>query len=172
MIAAGAKPEFFGVPGAAEYAFPLYSVVDAERLRLHLQHLLQDASQSDEGALHVVVVGGGPTGVETSGAVAELMVALSGVAGGPPPGRVTLVDRGAAVLGAFSTKSQEYAAKRLGDTGVEIMLGSGVASVHAITWNSTTGSTIDTRTVVWGGGESAAAIVEGHGTADRPRRTT
>jgi NADH dehydrogenase len=163
VIAAGAKPEFFGVPGAAEYAFPLYSVVDAERLRLHLQHLLQDASQSDEGALHVVVVGGGPTGVETSGAVAELMVALGGVAGGPPPGRVTLVDRGAAVLGAFSTKSQEYAAKRLGDTGVEIMLGSGVASVHSDHLELDDGSTIDTRTVVWGGGESAAAVVKGTG---------
>ena len=36
-MAAGARPNFFGVPGAAEHAFPLYSVADAERLRLHLQ---------------------------------------------------------------------------------------------------------------------------------------
>jgi NADH dehydrogenase len=42
-MAAGARPNFFGVPGAAEYAFPLYSVADAERLRLHLQGLLQAA---------------------------------------------------------------------------------------------------------------------------------
>ena len=39
VIAAGARPNFFGVPGAAEHAFPLYSVADAERLRLHLQRL-------------------------------------------------------------------------------------------------------------------------------------
>ena len=42
-MAAGARPNFFGVPGAAEHAFPLYSVADAERLRLHLQRLLQAA---------------------------------------------------------------------------------------------------------------------------------
>ena len=41
VIAAGARPNFFGVPGAAEHAFPLYSVADAERLRLHLQELLR-----------------------------------------------------------------------------------------------------------------------------------
>ena len=41
VMAAGARPNFFGVPGAAEHAFPLYSVADAERLRLHLQQLLQ-----------------------------------------------------------------------------------------------------------------------------------
>ena len=37
VMAAGARPKFFGVPGAAEHAFPLYSVADAERLRLHLR---------------------------------------------------------------------------------------------------------------------------------------
>ena len=80
VMAAGARPNFFGVPGAAEHAFPLYSVADAERLRLHLQRLLQEAMDGaappEPGALDVVVVGGGPTGVETTGALAELMQAL------------------------------------------------------------------------------------------------
>ena len=49
VMAAGARPNFFGVPGAAEHAFPLYSVADAERLRLHLQGLLQAAM--DDAAL-------------------------------------------------------------------------------------------------------------------------
>ena len=44
VMAAGARPNFFGVPGAAEHAFPLYSVADAERLRLHLQGLLREAA--------------------------------------------------------------------------------------------------------------------------------
>ena len=44
VLAAGARPNFFGIPGAAEHAFPLYSVADAERLRLHLQRLLQAAA--------------------------------------------------------------------------------------------------------------------------------
>ena len=69
VVAAGARPNFFGVPGAAEHSFPLYSVADAERLRIHLQHLLQaaleDEATAQPGQLDVVVVGGGPTGVET-----------------------------------------------------------------------------------------------------------
>jgi NADH dehydrogenase len=66
VMAAGARPNYFGVPGAAEHAFPLYSVADAERLRLHLQHLLQEAmaggGSAEPGALDVVVVGGAQPG--------------------------------------------------------------------------------------------------------------
>ena len=61
VMAAGARPNFFGVPGAAEHAFPLYSVADAERLRLHLQGLLlaamDDAASREPGSIDVVVVG-------------------------------------------------------------------------------------------------------------------
>lgn len=60
VLAAGAQPNFFGVPGAREHSFPLYSVVDAERLRRHLQQQLREHS-STEGAtggepLTVIVV--------------------------------------------------------------------------------------------------------------------
>ncbi len=117
VMAAGARPNFFGVPGAAEYAFPLYSVADAERLRLHLQGLLQaamgDAASRDPGSIDIVVVGGGPTGVETTGALAELMLALHKSGGLAVPGQITLVDLGDALLGQFSDKAHEYALKKL-----------------------------------------------------------
>jgi NADH dehydrogenase len=160
VIAAGAQPEFFGVPGAAEHAFPLYSVTDAERLRLHLQQLLE----AGEG-LDVVVVGGGPTGVEITGALTELMTALAATDRLPTPGRVTLVDRGSALLGPFSDKSHEYAHQRLAKHGAEIRLETGVSSVHADRVELDDGTTVPTRTVVWGGGESAAPIVSKAGLA-------
>ena len=50
VMAAGARPNFFGVPGAEEHAFPLYSVADAERLRRHLQQLLEDAMSAEGSA--------------------------------------------------------------------------------------------------------------------------
>jgi NADH dehydrogenase len=108
VMAAGARPNFFGVPGAAEHAFPLYSVADAERLRLHLQGILQaamdDAASREPGSIDVVVVGAGPTGVETTGALAELMLALRESGRLVTPGQITVVDRGDALLGQFSDK--------------------------------------------------------------------
>jgi NADH dehydrogenase len=162
VMAAGAIPNFFGVPGAAEHAFPLYSVVDAERLRRHLRGLLAEAMGADagpaEGQLDVVVVGGGPTGVETTGALSELMLALGKSGRLDSPGRVTLVDRGPALLLQFSGKAHDYALRKLNEVGASVRLDTGVAAVHPDRVELDDGTSIAARTVVWGGGESASAI--------------
>jgi NADH dehydrogenase len=169
VVAAGAQPNFFGVPGASEHAFPLYSVADAERLRLHLQRLLQralaDQQSRAEGDIDVVVVGGGPTGVETTGALAELMLALHTTGRLEVPGRVTLVDRGHALLGQFSGKAHDYALGKLTAAGADVRLGVGVTAVHPTRVELDDGTTVATRTVVWGGGESGAAIASDAGPA-------
>jgi len=76
VLGLGAQVEFFGVDGAPEHAFPLYGVADAVRLRKHILSAWEaadrDPSLVADGALNVVVVGGGPTGVESAGALAEL----------------------------------------------------------------------------------------------------
>ena len=76
IIAAGAGTNFFGVPGAAEHSLPLYSLADALALRNHLLARVEWAhAHPDEAdaALTWVIVGGGPTGVEMAGALAELV---------------------------------------------------------------------------------------------------
>ena len=156
VMAAGARPNFFGVPGAAEHAFPLYSVADAERLRLHLQGLLRaavdDAASREPGSIDVVVVGAGPTGVETTGALAELMLALRESRRLVAPGQITVVDRGDALLGQFSDKAHEYALEKLTEAGAQVRLGVGVTAVHPDGVEFDDGSAISARTVVWGGG--------------------
>jgi NADH dehydrogenase len=147
-------------------------VADAERLRRHLQGQIRAATEDQttedragehDGMLDVVVVGGGPTGVETTGALVELMAALEATAQTPYAGRITLVDRGDALLGAFADKAHTYAHHKLTTAGAEIRLGVGVAAVHRDRVELTDGSTIPARTVVWGGGESAALIAQGAG---------
>ena len=165
VVAAGAQPQYFGVPGAAENAFALYAVSDAERLRLHLQDRLRLVTERppDGDPPHVVIVGGGPTGVETAGALAELMAAATATGRLPGGGSVILVDRGPTVLGAFSEHSRSYAHDRLTKDGVQLRLGTGVAAVHPDRVDLTDGTTVRTSTVIWAGGESAAPIVEDSG---------
>src|SRR3546814_768216 len=76
VLAGGATVNHFGTPGAAEHGFALYTLDDAVRLRNHIVERFEaadrDPASIDDGALTFVVVGGGPTGVETAGALAEL----------------------------------------------------------------------------------------------------
>jgi NADH dehydrogenase len=134
-------------------------VNDAERLRSHAVTLLDDSSLNpalvDRGSMTFVVVGGGATGVESAGAIAEALrdvvpdrySALSDAA------KVHIVDLGDALLAPFSERAHKYAAKRLAQDGVEIHLGVGVKEVRADRVVLTDGSEIVTRTAVWGGGE-------------------
>ena len=109
--------------------------------------------------MNFVVVGAGATGTEISGALAELIRDVM-------PGeyhdldvskaRVILVDLGDAVLGAFSAKAHEYAAKALEHDGVELRLGTAVKEIHPGHVLLSDGETIETRCVIWGGGLQAS----------------
>ena len=80
IVAAGSTTNYFGIEGADDFAFPLYTLEDAVRLRNHLLSLYEAADAVpelvDDGVLNFVVVGGGPTGVEVAGAMSELVAKL------------------------------------------------------------------------------------------------
>ena len=77
VLALGAVVNFFHTPGADQYAFPLYTMEDAIRLKEHILKTFEAVDKNpalmDDGALTFCVVGGGPTGVELTGALVELL---------------------------------------------------------------------------------------------------
>jgi NADH dehydrogenase len=165
VLAAGSRPNFFHTPGAAEHALPLYTVNDATALRTRLFEVFESADSSpariEQGALNVVIVGAGPTGVETAGAVADLVNEVM-----PKRfhdldvkrARIYLIDHGPVVLAAFSDKAHDYAAKRLEHSGVTLRLGIGVQEVGANKVVLSDGTEIPTHTVVWAGGIQAPDV--------------
>ena len=165
VLAVGSQPNFFGTPGAPEHSFPLYSLDDATRLRSRILGIFEqvdrDPSLVDRGALNFLVVGGGPTGVEVAGAIADMLkVTVPAEYRDIDPGsaRVHLVDLGDALLKPFSDRAHEYVARVLRKKGIELHLRTGVREIaggHALL---TDGSVIFTRCVIWGGGVTAAEL--------------
>lgn len=166
VLAVGAVPNFFNTPGAEEHAFPLYSVTDATRLGSSVTRLLDQADRQPGMAVDMVVVGGGPTGVETAGALAENIKYVVTKYFSPELARrcrVHLVDMVPTVLTAFSEKSQEYTRQRLGKIGVQLHMGVGVTEVRADGVTLADGTNIPGGVVVWAGGLKGGALLAGSG---------
>jgi NADH dehydrogenase len=165
VLATGAKVNFFNTPGAEKNAYPLYSLRDAELLRSRILMLLESADREparlDSGALNFVVVGAGPTGTETAGALADL---FGRVLKGSyrdldlSRARVILVDLVPKTLNAFSEGSQVYASQTLKERGVELILGVAVKEVHADFVLLSDGRKIPSFTTIWAGGLQASPL--------------
>jgi NADH:ubiquinone reductase (H+-translocating) len=172
VLAAGSQPNFFGTAGAPENAFPLYSLDDATRLRSRILGLLEQVDRDPQlvqrGALNFVIVGGGPTGVEVAGAIADMVAVTLPAeyhAVDVSKAHIHLLDYGDALLKPFSDSAHGYVAKVLKEKGVEVHLGTGVKEVrtgHAVLSD---GALLPTRCVVWGGGIKAAAVAANCGLA-------
>jgi NADH dehydrogenase len=176
VLAAGSQPNFFRTTGADQHAFPLYSLDDAQRLRSRILSVFEQADRDpsliDKGALNFVVIGGGPTGVELAGALADLIhetmaAEYHGLA--VEAAQVHIVDLGHTLLGPFSDSAHDYVAKVLGRKGVRMHLGVAVTEIGPGHVTLADGTTIQTRCVVWGGGirapelAAAAGVAQGRG---------
>jgi NADH dehydrogenase len=170
ILAAGSQPNFFGTAGAEANAFPLYSLDDATRLRSRVIGVFEDADRDpaliDQGALNFVVIGGGPTGVEFAGALADLIhqtMAAEFHDLAVERAQVHLVDHGPSLLGPFSDRAHDYVAKVLHRKGVHVHLGTAVTEIGPGHVRLADGTEIRTRCVVWGGGIKAPAVAASAG---------
>ena len=176
VIALGSVPNYFGVEGAARYAFPLRTMDDAVPLRYHVLDCFERAAQMADASarralLRFVIVGGGATGVEYAGALAELIFGpLLTDFGSIDRDEVDirLLEGGERLLAGMPPRLQEYARIRLERRGVQVFTGSQVVAVASDrvmtrktdtetdpandTGNGTDTDSTTTRTVVWAAG--------------------
>ena len=162
VLAGGATVNYFGTPGAAEHAFPLYTLMNAVRLRNQVMKQFEEADLNpgliEDGALNFAVVGAGPTGVETAGALSDLFYNLL-----PndyhqlatDKARIIIVEMGKEVLAQFKENLRTYAKEELESRGVEIRLGEAVAEVGPTSIKLKSGEEIKTHTLIWAAGVQA-----------------
>jgi NADH:quinone reductase (non-electrogenic) len=170
VLALGAEVNFFGVEGAAEHAFPLYTLSDAVRLKDHVLRKWEAADKDSEliedGGLNIVVVGGGPTGVETAGALAELYTGLfredyPDIA--EEKAGITLVEAGPEIFAMFKPNLRNYAVEALTTRGVEVTTGEVVESITPTRVKLKSGTELKAHTLVWGAGLQGNALVQSLG---------
>ena len=163
ILATGVSAAFFGVTGAAGHSFSLYTRRDAITLRDHLMDELERRSEAgDTRELAITVAGGGATGVELAGTLAELRnIALP--AAFPEIDRqrvhVRLIELGPALLAPFRENLRDYAGRQLLDRGVEVMLGTEIKQVAAdhvvISRDGAGESTLPSDLTAWAAGVAA-----------------
>lgn len=179
VIAAGSTTNFFGNTNIERNALGLKSLSEALQLRNHILGCLEAATATDDRDEQAawttfVIVGGGPTGVEYAGALAELMrLVLKGeypsITADP---RVILVEGTDRLLGAFSEDLGHYAERRLERLGVEVIKSSLVSSVENDEVILSDGGRIPSKTLVWSAGVKVETLasVDDVPTTGRSRR--
>lgn len=166
ILAGGSVTNYFGNEGVARHAYDLKKLTDAEQLRNAILSSFELAVQEIDSKrrrelLTFVVVGGGPTGVEFAGALAEL---IRYVFRKDYPSldlaecRVILLEAAPTLLGAMPERLRRYAEQRLQQMGVEVRCNTLVADADASEVRLGNGETIATRTLFWSAGVKAAPL--------------
>lgn len=167
VIAAGSEPNYYGIPGMSEHSFSLWSFNDAVRIREHIKSVFARASQEKDAKkrktlLTIVVGGGGFTGVETIGEIAnwvkdlcrEYKVSKSEVS-------LVLVEALPKILSNLKDSGIDKAMKYLTRTlKVEVLLNSAITKVEKDSVELKSGRVIQTNTLIWTAGVRAACITE------------
>jgi NADH dehydrogenase len=169
VLSIGAVSASFGVAGVEEHALQLKSLADAERVRSHLLHRFEAASAAGgaaDGELDVVIVGGGPTGVEMAGGIRELYDKVLARDFPDLPirtAKITLVEATDRVLGTFAPKLSASAERALRKRGIDLALGTGVDRVVPGGVDLADGRAIRGGTVIWAAGVRANPLASEFG---------
>lgn len=162
VVSTGVNSNFFGMKNMEEFAIPMKSASEAMALRNRLLQSFEKAvtlrDQNDKKALlNVVVVGGGPTGVEIAGAIAEMK---KFVLPKDYPDlnfdlmQINLIEGSPALLAVMSEHASERALFYLKRLGINVLLNSRVTDFDGKILSLNDGQKINTQTVIWAAGIS------------------
>ena len=160
IIATGSKPSYFGNEHFQEHVFDLRTLSDAVRLRNHILRTFEMAAWFPDPVAanaftQYVVIGGGPTGLETAGALYELLnrvLTSEYKKKGQIKAEIYLVELLPNLLDTYPEKLQQSALRQLRDLGVNVILDNGVQEITEDGIQLRDGTRLTTRTIIWAAG--------------------
>lgn len=169
ILGTGITTNHFGIPGAAEYSMSMYTRPDALKVRDTIfggLETIAGLSDPGTGGFTVVVVGGGATGVEMAGSLAELRTnAIPNIYPELDQARVhvVLVEMGEHLLAPFEDQLRQYTLRELLKRGVDVRLKTAISEVHADRVDFKDGSSMPVDLVIWAAGVSGDPRVRSWG---------
>jgi NADH dehydrogenase len=160
IIGNGIMTNHFGIPGAAKYTMSMYTRADALKVRDTIfgsLELIARKADPNTGAFTVIIVGGGPTGVEMAGQLAELKTeTMPSTYPELNPARVhvVLVEMTDHLLTPFDDTLRRYALQELIKRGVDVRLKTAISEVEADRVDFKDGSSMPVDLVIWAAGVS------------------
>jgi NADH dehydrogenase len=158
VIGNGITTNHFGIPGAAEYTMSMYTRAEALRVRDTIfgsLEIIAGTSHPNTGGFTIVIVGGGATGVEMAGQLAELKtetIPSTYPELNPARVHVVLVEMGEHLLAPFDDSLRQYALRELIKRGVDVRLKTAISEVHADRVDFKDGSSMPVDLVIWAAG--------------------
>jgi NADH dehydrogenase len=162
VVALGSATSDFGIPGVSEYALGMKSVTEALTIRAEVMRRFEDLCRfNDDTKFNVTVVGGGPTGVEMAGALAELK---RGPLKSDEPNaaaniRVRIIEASSRLLPPFAESLSARTKKDLEKLEVEVLLNSAVKKVEHRKIELSDGKIIDSEITIWAAGVTGSPAI-------------
>ncbi|KQL54968.1 pyridine nucleotide-disulfide oxidoreductase [Heyndrickxia shackletonii] len=161
VVGLGSTTAYFGIPGLEENSMVLKSAADANKIKSHIEGRLQEyAKTKNEADATILIGGGGLTGVELVGEIADKLPTLTSKYGiDPKEIKLLLVEAGPKILPVLPENLIERATKSLEDRGVQFLTGLPVTNVEGNTIELKDGQKIVSNTFVWTGGVQGNPLV-------------
>ena len=162
VVAIGSVTADFGTPGVEEHALGMKTIHEALMIRAEVMRRFEDLCRfEDDTRLSLVVVGGGPTGVEMAGALAELVRGplMNDQSHAAKHIDISLIEAGPRILPMFDASLSDKSQRALEKLGVKVLVNSAVKEVGGDSIYMRDGSIIPAEITIWAAGVQGAPVI-------------